>query len=87
MNIDLILYILTAMVFWDFSCHIIELFGYREKFTKSKSVLSYYYPHFHWKKTPNGPVERKNWRKYYDYFWSLYWGIAFVLLLIYILFK
>jgi hypothetical protein len=87
MSIDIILYILTIMIFWDFSSHVIQLLGFRDKFLKSKSLLSYYYPHFRWRKTPNGPIERKNGQKYYDIFWTLYWGLAFVLLLVYIFLK
>ncbi|KKU98921.1 MAG: hypothetical protein UY32_C0011G0006 [Candidatus Jorgensenbacteria bacterium GW2011_GWC1_48_8] len=79
MTIDIILYILLVMIFWDFSCHVIKWLGGEEKFTRSKSIFSYYYPHFNWMKTPNGPVQRPNWRKYYDRFWVAYWGIAFVL--------
>lgn len=75
------------MIFWDLSAHLINLLGLRKKFLESKSILSYYYPHTRYKKTATGPVERTNSQKKYDYFWTLYWGIAFVLLLIYILFR
>lgn len=87
MNIDFILYILAIMIFWDFSIHVIELFNWTSKFTKSKSIFSYYYPHLYWIKTPNGPVVRPNWQKLYQKFWTIYWGIAFLLLLIYLIFK
>jgi hypothetical protein len=81
---DFILYILALMIFWDLSTHVIELFGLIEKFTKSKSIFSYYYPHFYWKKTPNGPVIRENWKKNYQIFWVLFWGVAFILIIVYI---
>ncbi len=87
MNLDFILYILAAMVFWDFSCHVIELLNWSPKFTRSKSIFSYYWPHLRWRKTPNGPVERENWKKLYDRFWVTYWGLAFILLIIYLIIK
>jgi hypothetical protein len=83
MNLDFILYILLAMIFWDFSTHTIEFLGWTRKFTESKSIFSYYYPHFYWMKTPSGPRERPNWRKFYQKFWVIFWGLAFILLLIY----
>jgi len=87
MGIDIILYILAVMILWDFSLHIIELLGLDIKFIKSKSILSYYYPHFRWIKTPEGPIERRNWNKFYQRFWTTYWGMAFLLLLFYLIFK
>jgi len=87
MNLDFILYILAVMIFWDFSCHVIDLLNWSQKFTKSKSIFSYYYPHFRWRKSPNGPVERENWRILYNRFWTAYWGLAFILLIIYLIIK
>ena len=84
--LDFILYILLVMIFWDFSLHIIEWRGWVGKFTNSKSIFSYYYPHLYWMKTPNGPVERPNWRKVYNRFWVTFWGSAFILL-VYSIFK
>jgi len=81
MNIDWLLYILGAMIFWDLSIHFISWMKWVEKFTHSTSVFSYYYPHFYWKKTPNGPVVRDNWWVLYERFWVSYWGIALILLL------
>jgi len=83
---DLILYILTVMIFWDLSLHLIELMGKARKFTSSQSIFSYYYPHFRWIKTPKGPVERKNWYRFYQVFWVAYWSFAFALILVYIIF-
>lgn len=85
--IDFILYILAIMIFWDFSIHVIELFGWGRKFVESESMFSYYYPHLRWTKTPDGPRERPNWFKFYSKFWVIFWGLVFILLLIYIIFK
>jgi hypothetical protein len=87
MNIDILLYILLAMTFWDFSLHLIERFGYRQKFLESKSVFSYYYPHFYNKKTKNGLIERPNGRRIYDNFWMVHWGLAFALLVAFLILK
>ncbi|MDE1874580.1 MAG: hypothetical protein KGI79_00050 [Patescibacteria group bacterium] len=84
---QIILYILAAMIFWDLSIHVIELFGKAEKFSKSRSVLSYYYPHLYWKKTKAGPVVRENWQRLYQRFWVTYWGTAFVLIIVYMLIR
>ncbi len=87
MNLDFILYILAVMIFWDFSLHVIELLNLAPKFTRSKSIFSYYFPHLRWRKSLNGPIERENWRKLYNCFWTTYWGIAFILLIIYLIIK
>jgi len=95
MNIDLILYILAVMIFWDFTIHVIDKRDrkyklsnqfnrmWEQRLKKSKSFLSYYYPHFWGKK----PVSDEQAWKRYDYFWLIYWGTATVLLIIYIIFK
>lgn len=87
MNLDFILYILAAMIFWDFSCHVVELFKWDIKLLQSKSIFSYFYPHFRWRKTPNRPAERQNWQRLYQRFWVTFWGLAFILVLIYLIFK
>lgn len=87
MSLDFILYILLIMIFWDFSLHILELFKWDRKLINSKSFFSYYYPHFRWRKTPNGAIERQNWQILYQRFWITFWGLAFIFLLIYIMFK
>ena len=84
---DSVLYILLAMIFWDFSCYVIEWLGWKMYFVNSRSVFSYYYPHIYWKKGLDGPRERPNLNVFYNRFWAAYWGVAFVLLLTYILFK
>lgn len=87
MNLDFVLYFLAVMIFWDFSLHVIMLFGWEVKLTRSKSIFSYYFPHLYWKKTLNGPVQRENRRKIYDRFWTAYWGLAFIILIIYLIIK
>ncbi len=87
MNLDLILYLVTAMIFWDFSIHLLELFNLHIKFLNHKSIFSYYYPHFSYMKSPNGFVQRPNSGKIYQKFWVSYWGFAFTILIIYLIFK
>jgi len=84
---DILLYIVAVMIFWDFSTHVIELFNWDKKFLDSQSIFSYYYPHLSWKKTSSGPVLRENRKARYQRFWASFWGLAFILILIYILFK
>ncbi len=90
---DLILYILVAMTFWDFTIHVIDKhdrqydFDHRSwsgKMRKSKSIFSFYYPFFWGKNNQSDP--KSGWKRY-DRFWLIYWGIATVLLLTYIIFK
>ena len=83
------------MIFWDFSIHIIDKRDrkyfldkkwdnmWREQLRKSKSIFSYYYPHF-WGKKPVS--DEKAWNRY-DLFWLTYWGTALFLLLTYIILK
>ncbi len=87
MNLDIILYIVAIMIFWYFSLHVIELFGLDSRFIRSKSIFSYYYPHFRWIKSHNGPKERPKWNLFYQRFWVIFWGSAFFLLIIYLIFK
>lgn len=70
MNLDFILYILAVMIFYDFSCHYLRLTLGLERARK----LKYYWPTFLVGK-----------EKRYNIFWTTYWGIVFILLLIYIL--
>jgi hypothetical protein len=83
---EIILYVLAVMIFWDFSTHVVELLGWQDKFKNSKSLWSYYYPHLRYKKGPSGPVERENGYLVYQRFWVTFWGTAFLLILIYIVF-
>jgi hypothetical protein len=84
---DKILYVLAVMIFWDFSTHLIEMFGWEKKFLHSRSIFSYYYPHLSNKKGPDGPIPRKNRENIYQRFWVTFWGLAFVLIMVYILSK
>jgi hypothetical protein len=72
------------MIFWDLSIHIIDKFKKGKKFIESKSIFSYYYPHF-WGKPPQ--VNREIGQVRYDNFWITYWSVALVLLIIYIFFR
>ncbi len=85
--LNAILYVLAVMLFYDFSIHVIELFGLVPKFLNSRSLFSYYYPHFKYRKIPNGIQERSDWGLFYQRFWVAYWGIAFILLVVYIILK
>ena len=79
MGMDFILWVLAVMIFWDFSTHVVEMFGWENKFLNSQNKLSYYYPHLSFKKTPTGPVRRENRGIIYQRFWVTYWGLAFIL--------
>ena len=70
MALDIILYVLLIMVFYDFSLHLLEFVLGRNRARKIK----YYWPRFLIGK-----------RKTYTKFWTIYWGIAFFLILIYII--
>jgi len=82
--IDIILYLVSIMIFWDLSIHIIDKMKWEDKFINSKSIFSYYYPHF-WGKYPH--VEKEQGRRRYDRFWITYWSTALILLIIYIFLK
>ncbi len=69
MAMDIILYILLIMIFYDFSLHLSRLFLGLEKARKIK----YYWPCF-----------LVGHEKRYNIFWTLYWGIALTLTVIYI---
>lgn len=67
-------YLLLAMIFYDFSLHLLELIMGRKRARKLK---------------PYHPVrlfvaKGKFNRKKYTVFWTIYWGIALLLLLIYL---
>lgn len=75
MNLDFILYILAGMIFYDFSLHAIEFLGWDKWFMERKNLFSYYYPV--WK--------GEDWRARYTRDWTIYWGVASVLILTFIL--
>ena len=67
---EIIIYVLTIMVFYDFHLHLIEIkFG-----NQTKSMPKWYY----W---PPAKIFKNEAEKFYNYFWTTYWGVAFVLLL------
>ncbi len=67
-------YIALGMIFYDLSIHIVYLFGKQNFFLKRK--LNY------WPEWNRSDMKRANLR--YQQFWSLFWGIAFILLLVYL---
>ncbi len=71
MALDIILYFLAVMIFYDFSLHALRLALGLERARKIKCW---------W---PNFLTGKKN-RRRYEIFWDVYWGIAFVLIVIYI---
>jgi hypothetical protein len=81
MNLDFILYILAGMIFYDFSLHVYDLLHAFKK-TKAKHPLGAYLIFDYFSK---GNEEKK--AKVYQVFWTIYWGLAFILLLAYLLFR
>ncbi len=65
-----ILYILTAMIFYDFSLHFLRLILGLEQARKLK---------FYW------PIFLIGNQKRYEIFWTIYWGTAFILTISYII--
>lgn len=68
-------FLLAVMIFWDFSLHAIELFGGKKWFNQRKNIFSYWWPKW----------SGENKRKKYTVFWTVYWGVALLLILFYIL--
>lgn len=69
---ELLIYIVAIMVFYDFSLHLIELcFG-----QDSAKKFRHYWPTF----SINGRFDRKK----YTLFWTAYWGLALIFILAYI---
>lgn len=79
--IDTIPYIIIVMILWDFSLHTFDLLHVFNK-TKMKHpfgaylILNY---------LGGGDLERR--KKARSIFWTIYWGIAFILLLLYLTLK
>ena len=67
--IELIPYIVLAMIFYDLSIHFVFLVGWSDWILERK---------INW------------WQRFikidYQVFWNVYWGIAFILMLMYVLF-
>ena len=73
MSMDFLAYVLAVMIFYDFSLHLLELIlgtGRARKLPYSpyRMLLT------------KGDFDRKK----YTIFWTGYWGIALILILIYI---
>ena len=73
MALDVVLYALGLMIFYDFSLHALELFLGRGR----ASQIKYYWPTFE----TNGQFDRQK----YTVFWTAYWGMAFILAIAYLL--
>jgi hypothetical protein len=74
MALDFILYILVLMIFYDWSIHLLHLFHKEERVLKRG--LNWW---------PKFLKDNKFDSEKYQRFWSVYWGTAFVLILIYML--
>lgn len=71
---EILLYIVLIMILYDFSLHLLELIFGLEKVRKLKP----YWPE--WIFTIKGEFHRR----LYAIFWTIYWAIAFILLLMYL---
>lgn len=71
MAAEIIPYILAVMIFYDLSLHLLELL-----LKKRALKIRYYWPKF--------LTNRRFDRRKYTMFWTAYWGLAFVLILLYI---
>ena len=75
MPIEILLIAVGLMIFYDFSLHFLELiYGF-----KKASSLKYYWPSF--------AVTGKFSRRLYTRFWTVYWGFALFLIVVYLLSK
>ena len=68
----IIAYMLALMIFYDFYHHLIQTI--HGDFRKSWNKW-YYWP-------PNKIFSNIKNKKFYNYFWTIFWGIAFVLVLL-----
>ena len=68
MNIEILLYLVLAMIIYDFSIHLIYLLGKEKPFLKRR--INYW---------PEWPGRK------YQIFWTLFWGLASIILLSYII--
>lgn len=74
---DWLLYLLAAMIFYDFSLHVFDLL-HVYKITTIRHPLRAYKIFDYFSK--DDVLKRK---KVYQIFWNIYWGSAFVIFLIY----
>lgn len=75
--IEWIPWIVAGMILYDLSIHLAYLFG-KDEFLLDRNIN--WWPTFWTKK------KGFNWRAY-QRFWGTYWGIAFVLMVIYLIFR
>ena len=73
--LEFIPYIVTFMILYDWSIHLVYLAGKEDYFFKRK---------INW--WPNWDRWEKKERIRYQIFWNVYWGSAFLLMIIYIFF-
>lgn len=69
---SIILGILVIMIFYDFTLHLIETLELEKFFYPRRNIFSYYWP-----------VAKS--RQVYNIGWTIYWGTAFLLIIIYVL--
>ena len=72
MSIEIIPYIVTLMIFYDLSIHLVYLFKKEDFFLKRN--LNWWPKWDRWGKKE---------RDFYQIFWNFYWGTAFLLMIIY----
>lgn len=66
-----LLYLIAIMILYDFSLHVMEtIHGNKEKAMKK------------WYCWPPAKIFNNHGRRFYNYFWTFYWGLAFILLII-----
>lgn len=65
--------IVTVMILYDLSIHIVYLFG-KENFFLER--------HLHW--WPKWDLSQNKGKRQYQIFWTSFWGIAFLLMLTYV---
>lgn len=81
MALDFILYIITIMIFYDFSLHIVDLLRSYKKIKRRMHPLPIGTLFDYISK---GNIEKR--QQIRQIFWNIYWGIAFILMLIYFIF-
>lgn len=80
MALDILLYIVAAMIIYDFTLHVDDILEVYGKISKTKHPLGAG-KLFNYLSKGN-KVKKK---KIYQIFWNIYWGIASLLIIIYII--
>ena len=78
---SIILYMLAAMIIYDFSLHLFDLLIDYKLITKKHPLGLYLLLDY---VSGSDPVKRKS---TYNIFWTSYWGLATILIITYILIK